>query len=95
MSLVNAWYDAVVIGDGLPLLSSGLVLAKGGARTLLISLDRQEQAAEPPLPHSSSPYVEGVHLPALLRQLGLNPADLRTLIPVEPAWQLILPGQRN
>lgn len=96
---MNSSYDAVVVGEGMSLLSAGLTLVRNGARTLLIQLPKNELTTTPgtkPDPHLEhfTPYIEGLDLMVLLRELGLSPAELRALKPLNPPLQCIMPKRR-
>jgi hypothetical protein len=99
MISMNSSYDAVVVGEGMSLLSAGLTLVRNGARTLLIQLPKNELTTTPgtkPDPHLEhfTPYIEGLDLMVLLRELGLSPAELRALKPLNPPLQCIMPKRR-
>ncbi len=91
---VNVCYDAVVLGEGLPLLAAGFTLANGGARTLLVDLATQADGSTPPSASGAPPYLEGVDLLKPLRTLGLPLTELSKLKPISPSMQIVLPDAR-
>lgn len=91
MMRVNSNYDAVVLGEGHALLAAGLTMVRNGARTLLVPLSGGSINA---VPFNTGPYLDGLDLHSLIRELGLSPAEMRHLTPLTPSFQFITPKCR-
>ena len=93
------FYDAVLIGLGLPTLLAGGLLSKRGFRVLLVGQGQ-------PLP---SYEIDGVRLPRapftlsghdspaisrVFSELALKPLVRRRIRPLTPAFQAVLPRHR-
>jgi phytoene dehydrogenase-like protein len=93
-------YDLIVIGRDMSSLIAGLASARQGLRTLLID----EGGIEPApgeggytFPVDQAPLsglAEGQTVQRLLRELNLPPAEAPHLMPMDPAFQIILSGHR-
>ena len=92
-------YDVIVVGGGVGGLTAGALLAKAGARVLVVEGHEAAGGYARSLrrgPYSFDPAVHGLAAPAVFQGLldHLGVADRCSLLPVETYYQAALPGLR-
>ncbi len=95
----RSYYDIAVIGGTFGALVSGALLARRGFRVVWVRHD------EPPATYthdgltlsrrpSAMPFLETPVFRRVLAELALGPVVRRKLAPIDPAYQVVLPGHR-
>lgn len=97
--MTKNFYDAVLLGLGLPTLVAGGLLAKRGFRVLLVAQGQPLPSYElQGITVPRAPFtLTGAESPAVTRvfsELALKPLLRRRITPLTPAFQAILPRHR-
>ncbi len=97
--MTKNFYDAVLLGLGLPTLVAGGLLAKRGFRVLLVAQGQPLPSYEiDGITVPRAPFtLTGAESPAVTRvfsELALKPLLRRRITPLSPAFQAVLPRHR-